>query len=266
MCVAEPDVELPLRPSFQRNDIDVYVCASCGTYVCDAPYDADQYNESYYTIAAQDRASLESRWGFRWRYVLDRIRKQAPESSSILDVGAGNGLFVKLAAEEFDLRATGIEISRPSVEFAQATLGVDLIEEDLNEHLGTYDVVTAFSVIEHVADPRAMVRSLAQHTEPGGLVVVATPSPASIQRRVRGERRWGMICPPHHLNIFTRRGLEQLLAEEGLEVLDWEAISTSVKAVRRIDTDSELLRRSIFQALRATSLGADQLVFARKTG
>ncbi|MDW3217522.1 MAG: class I SAM-dependent methyltransferase [Acidimicrobiales bacterium] len=262
MCVAEPGVAIT-DPSFQRNGIDVYVCPSCGSYVCDSGYEVEQYDDSYYTIASADLDEIEGRWGFRWRYVLDRIAADVDAGSTVLDVGAGNGYFVKLAAEEYGLAATGIEISEASAAFARDHLGVDLLVEDLAEHDETYDVVTAFSVLEHVEDPAAMLASLIARVRPGGLLVLATPNPACIQRRVKGEKRWSMICPPHHLNIFSRTGLERMVSAAGLEPLSWEAISTSVKSVRRIDTDGQLLRKAIFHTFRATRLGADQLLFAR---
>lgn len=261
-CVAEPEVAIT-TPSFQRNGIDVYVCPSCGTYVCDSGYEVEQYDDSYYTIASADLDEIDGRWGFRWRYVLDRIAAEVDTGSTVLDVGAGNGYFVKLAAEEYGLAATGIEISEASAAFAREHLGVDLLVEDLADHDETYDVVTAFSVLEHVEDPAAMLASLIARVRPGGLLVLATPNPACIQRRVKGEKRWSMICPPHHLNIFTRAGLERMVSAAGLDPLSWETISTSVKAVRRIDTDGQLLRKAIFHTFRATRLGADQLLFAR---
>lgn len=262
VCVVEPEVEIAV-PAFQRGGIDIYVCPSCGTFVSDSAYDAEQYDDSYYTIATEDLEAIEHRWGFRWRYVLDGIAEHAPPGATVLDVGAGNGLFTKIAGEEYGFDARGLEISQDSAAFARKVLGVDLLVGDIAEHEGQYDVVTAFSVIEHVEDPRAMLDLLLARLKPGGLLVLATPNPGCIQRRVKGVRRWGMICPPHHLNILTTDGLDEMLGRAHLKVLRREAISTSVKAVKRIDTSGQLLRRAIFQTLRVTGLGADQLVFAK---
>jgi len=262
-CAAEPDIVID-APSFQRNGIDIYVCPSCGTYVSDCGYSSDQYDDSYYTIASTDTAEIEGRWGFRWRYVLDQLLELSPGTRTVLDVGAGNGLFTKIAGEEYGLDATGIEISAASVDFARDVLGVELLVEDLADHDGTYDCVTAFSVIEHVSDPLGMLEQLAERVTPGGVLILATPNPKCIQRRIKGEKKWGMICPPHHLNIFSRRGLEDMVGTIGLHAESWETISTSVKLVRRFDTPKHHLRRAIFHAFRAGHLGADQLLIARK--
>jgi cyclopropane fatty-acyl-phospholipid synthase-like methyltransferase len=44
----------------------------------------------------------------------------------VLDVGAGNRQFVKIAANEYDLEATGLEIFQASADFARDVIGVDL--------------------------------------------------------------------------------------------------------------------------------------------
>jgi SAM-dependent methyltransferase len=262
VCPIEPQVVLG-EPEFTKSGIDIYVCPSCGSFLADSGYDATQYGDDYYTIATPDLDAIEYRWGFRWRYVLGVIVEQAGSDASVLDVGAGNGFFVKVARDEFGLDAAGIEISPEAGAFAGDVLGVDLLIGDISNHDETYDVVTAFSVIEHVADPLAMVEMLASKLKPGGLLVLATPNPSCIQRRVKGVKRWAMICPPHHLNVLTTRGVEALLGGAGFEIIRRETISTHVKSVQRFDTSSQVLRRLIFRGLRMAGLGADQLVFAR---
>lgn len=262
-CVVEPEVTLG-PAAFEKSGIGIHECPQCGSFLADADYDDEQYDESYYTLASKDIADLEGRWGFRWRYVLDAIVAEMGPSPRVLDVGAGNGFFVKVARDDFGLDATGVEISASSAEFAREVLGVDLEVCDVAEIDGLFDVVTAFSVVEHVSDPRAMVSQLVDRLTPNGLLVLATPNPDCIQRRVKGKERWGMICPPHHLNIMTEAGIDRLLDDAGLDVVRRETISTSVKLVRKFDTKGNHLRRAIFHGLRMSGLGADQLVFARR--
>ncbi len=197
--------------------------------------------------------------------ILDDIVEMAGRGSTLLDVGAGNGYFVKLGRDEFGLAASGIEISDAAAGFASDVLGVDLMVGDISDHEGTDDVVTTCSVIERVADPVAMIEMLGAELSPGGLLALATPNPGCIRRRVKGVRRWAMICPPHHLSVLTGRGQDALLERAGFEPHRRETISTHVKSVKRIDTSGQHLRRAVFRGLRVTGLGADQPVFARAT-
>jgi SAM-dependent methyltransferase len=262
-CVAEPDIALG-SPAFYRSGIAIYECPSCGSFMADTRYMPEQYGDGYYTIATTDVEEVEQRWGFRWRYVLDGIVSEIGSAATVLDVGAGNGSFLRVAREEYGLDAVGIEVSAESAVFARDVVGVDIQVIDLAEVDGCFDVVTAFSLIEHVEDPAEFVRQLADRVAPGGLLVIATPNPNCIQRRIRGKRRWAQINPPHHLNVLSPGAVSLLLHGAGLTEVRREAVSTSVKLVRRIDSDAEHLRRAIFHVLRVTGLGADQLVFARR--
>jgi hypothetical protein len=99
---------------------------------------------------------------------------------------------------------------------------------------------------------------------PGGALVLTTPNPACIHARIKGIRRWNMVDPPHHLNLFTRRALATLLGRHGLRIVRYDTLSTYINLVRRFDTRKLLFRRAFFHTLRAAGLGADHLVIARK--
>jgi 2-polyprenyl-3-methyl-5-hydroxy-6-metoxy-1,4-benzoquinol methylase len=128
--------------------------------------------------------------------------KHQETAGSLLDVGAGNGYFVRVAGKEFGMHAAGIEISDMAVRFARDNLGVELILGDVATHQGEYDVVTSFNVIEHLENPQRHLADLLRVLKPGGSLVITTPNPRCIQRLAVGLEKWKMICPPHHLNLF----------------------------------------------------------------
>jgi SAM-dependent methyltransferase len=249
---------------FERNGFAITRCVHCGLIMADCPFAHDQYEaDSYYTMRWTDQASIYSHWAFRWRWIARKIERMKP-NGSILDVGAGNGSFVKIAREEYCLRPTGIETSRAEVEFAKRVLDEDLRHQSLEQVKSKFDVVTGFNVIEHVSDPIALLHEMAGRTKQDGLIVLTTPSPRSIQARVLGLERWEMICPPHHLNIFTQMALAQSLATVGFEVVEYDTLSTYINFVRRIEGDRNILRELFFQAFRLLGIGADHFVIARR--
>jgi hypothetical protein len=75
-----------------------------------------------------------------------------------------------------------------------------------------------------------------------------------------------MIDPPHHINLFSRQSLERILAARQMRVVRYETLSTYINFVRKHDTDSLLLRRLFFNALRMAHAGADHFVIAQKAG
>ena len=88
--------------------------------------------------------------------------------------------------------------------------------------LGTFDLVTAMEVIEHVADKRAFVAALAARLAPGGLMVLSTPNrtPQSRLLMIGAAEGVGLIPKgTHHWDDFiTPEELDALLDEAGLDM------------------------------------------------
>ena len=106
----------------------------------------------------------------------------------ILDVGSGLGQFSRVMAREVrDGGGTVVGIERDATQLAEAERqaredGEDGLVEfrvgqavDLplkNEEWGTFDVVHARFLLEHVRDPAAAVRSMVRAVRPGGRIVL----------------------------------------------------------------------------------------------
>ena len=263
-CVIRADHGSP-RHAFLKSGVDIYTCPTCGCVMADLAFVHEQYEAgSYYTMSFQDKEAIEREWGFRWRHIL-RTLKRFVGAPRILDVGAGNGYFVFLARTEFGFDANGIEISEAETAYARKMFGVEFLRADAARAAGQYDVVTSFNVLEHVAKPLLLLADMSEKLAPGGLLVLTTPNPSCIHRRVLGLQRWSMVCPPHHINLFTRPALQELLGSAGFEILTYSTLSTYINYVRKFDTESLLLRRMVFQALKSVNLGADHFVVCRKT-
>ena len=74
-----------------------------------------------------------------------------------------------------------------------------------------------------------------------------------------------MVDPPHHINLFPRAALEEILTRNGFEVKEYATLSTYIHCVRNFDTDNLLLRRTAFHVLKVANLGADHFVICRKS-
>lgn len=250
--------------TFEKKGATIYRCRDCGCLMADIDFHHAQYESGdYYTLLRKTQAEVDEEWGFRWRYILRRVMEQ-DEPWSLLDIGAGNGYFVALAEREFGVRASGIEISAAETRFAHEVLGVELLNEDIARHMGSYDVVTCFNVLEHVADPRTFLADAGARVKPGGLLVLTTPNPGCIHARVRGIQRWNMVDPPHHINLFSRKSLDELLRGERMHPVRYETLSTYINFVRKFDTRDLLFRRLFFHLLRSAGMGADHFIIARR--
>jgi 2-polyprenyl-3-methyl-5-hydroxy-6-metoxy-1,4-benzoquinol methylase len=136
---------------------------------------------------------------------------------SLLDVGSGTGE-VLMAARERGWRGQGVEPERTAAAMAQER-GLQVVVSML-EHSGlperSYDVISAFHVLEHLPDSQAFLRAMARWARPGGFVVVEVPNWRSYQRQ-RMRAQWAGLRPLEHLVHFTPETLPRTMRAAGLE-------------------------------------------------
>lgn len=97
-----------------------------------------------------------------------------------LDVGCGAGLLTEPLAR-LGAHVTGIDAAPELIEAArthagQAGLAIRYVAGEVATLDQRFDLVTALEVVEHVADPAAFVRQLAEKLAPGGLLIMSTPN------------------------------------------------------------------------------------------
>jgi SAM-dependent methyltransferase len=138
---------------------------------------------------------------------------------SLLDVGCGGGELLRAAVAR-GWRAAGAEPMAAAADVARSRApGADIrtgLSSEAGFEAGSFDVVCAFHVLEHMADSRAFLGELSRLARPGGLVVVETPNFASRLRRVRGDR-WIHLRPLEHLVHFTPATMRAAMRGAGLE-------------------------------------------------
>ncbi|MCS6862276.1 MAG: class I SAM-dependent methyltransferase [Abditibacteriales bacterium] len=223
LCDAD-DARLLMIDDGQR----VVRCSRCGFIYCN-PIPTLEELQDYYATSYRD---VDGWWQtFRhdrfyvFREGLKEIRRYCA-SGTLLDVGCSLGLFLSWARQA-GFETAGVELSPPAARFARERLG-------LNVHCGTlqnapfapatFDVVTFWDVLEHVADPLGDVRRTRELLKPGGLLVVRVPNVGfhllrtRLLRLIRRDGFTGLDAR-NHLNHFTARTLRALLERAGFRVL-----------------------------------------------
>ncbi len=150
--------------------------------------------------------------------LLDEIQRLQPKGS-LLDVGCSIGrLLDRARARGFDV--TGLELGGRAVEYARNHYGLT-VRQELLERAGledeSLDVVTLIEVLEHLPDPREILREIHRILRPGGVLLVGVPNAASLGIAVlHGQAR---TFNRNHLIFFNEETLGRMLAEEGFEVV-----------------------------------------------
>ncbi|ACS78643.1 class I SAM-dependent methyltransferase [Maridesulfovibrio salexigens] len=158
---------------------------------------------------------------------LETIEKLLGRKGSILDVGSGNGFFLKQAAE-LGWQAKGVEPADKAVDYCNS-IGLDVthgvFDQECADSIGKFDAVHLWEVLEHLPDPAGMLSLCRQVLNPGGLIIVGVPNDYNKLQKIvtenMDEEPW-WVAPPHHINFFNRSSLENLLRRLNFEPLHHE--------------------------------------------
>jgi 2-polyprenyl-3-methyl-5-hydroxy-6-metoxy-1,4-benzoquinol methylase len=106
-----------------------------------------------------------------------------------LDIGCGYGGAL-VAFSQLGMEVRGIEIDERLIQLGKVNcldhsledciLDASILDDDLVNHLGTFDVITLLSVIEHVSDVIQTLQNAAQLLAPGGILIIECPNKDSL--------------------------------------------------------------------------------------
>jgi len=136
-------------------------------------------------------------------------------SARVLDVGCGEaGLRPFLPTQDY----TGLDTY-----FGGKVPNVlrDSIEDHAARFSAHYDVICAFQVVEHVADPLAFLRHMVKALKPGGIMLVGVPRCPGPFTAIPN---FVLNAPPLHLTWWSERALRVLCEFAGLGCRDVRAL------------------------------------------
>lgn len=247
-------------------------CRECGLVFAARRPSAAELADHYGSYSRADYDSPITRK--RYRELLGSFERYR-QTSRILDVGCGVGFFLE-EAQSRGWEAHGSEFEQRAVEIVRAK-GLSCVRAPIGPSTfepGSFDVVTAFEVVEHVGDPLAEAAAISSALRPGGLLYLTTPNFDSLSRRLlRG--RWGLVGYPEHLTYFTPSTLRSWLARFGFAPVEVRTSGVSLARLRRAlptagagQGSDEQLRQQIegSRALRGAKRAAEAVLGATGTG
>ena len=139
-------------------------------------------------------------------------------AGKVLDTASAGGHFVDNAGSSWE--KYGIELSEEARKVAKGK-GIKAFEtiEEASFPEDFFDVVTMFAVIEHLPDPKAVVKELTRVLKRDGLFVIMTGDVKSLKAKKKGKN-CHMYRPPEHLYFFCAQSLDFLMDSFGFKKVD----------------------------------------------
>jgi 2-polyprenyl-3-methyl-5-hydroxy-6-metoxy-1,4-benzoquinol methylase len=225
ICGASTQRLATVHGSYSNRDYQLRRCEACRYgFIADPWTDfARIYDDRYYDGAGADplvdygfELSQPDRTirRYEWRGIAHVVERLLGGLAGVkwLDFGCGNGGLVRHVLASTTAAACGFE--EGSIADRAREQGIPILSADeLAQHRGSFDVVTAIEVIEHTIDPVAELRRIRELLRPGGLLFLTTGNAAPFADRLGS---WSYVVPEIHVSFFEPQTLEYAMREAGL--------------------------------------------------
>lgn len=204
---------------------DLVRCEGCGVLGLwpqpnDQELEASYYSREYYGHSRQKFVGPIAAFIGYFQHARARlIQRRVPRGSRILDVGCGNGGFLRSlvprgyqgeATEWTSFSAARVGVDPPFVVHVGDLLDLDLPDE-------RYDAVTLWHVFEHLRRPDATLERIHRLLKPEGRLFLSMPNAESWQAQHFGIH-WLHHDPPRHMFEFGPRSLAILAKLHGFRI------------------------------------------------
>lgn len=241
-------------------------CLLCG-HVMQTPIPTDDELSAAYSVdyVPYRPAWKESRWPL-WRIlreVTTRRRmlrlKRYGRGRKLLEIGSGAGDFL-YAAHRAGWEVKAVEYSDKLANSLRTELGFDVRPGELTPGLwkeGEFDLIIAWSVLEHVRNPLDMLVTASSYLKAGGLIFFQIPTLYGIERGKWFGDYWALLDLPRHINFFSKESLSRLCCDAGMDLIVFKTPTLETlwcyftSSCNYINDAKSLLRR----LLRSVSVG-----------
>ncbi|MEQ9397810.1 MAG: class I SAM-dependent methyltransferase [Longimicrobiales bacterium] len=210
--------------------------------------------------------------------IVRQVERLRPGPGRLLDIGCGEGwLLDRFRTAGWDVSGVdfssfGVEKWNPELRDVVQTGDYEELLREAAAEGRTFDVVAFANVIEHVLDPRGLVRLARDLVAPGGLLVIVAPNDFSpLHQRLLETGRidepfW--VFHPDHLSYFNKASMEALLGAEAIDVaavvadnpIDLNLLNERMNYVREPEKGKSAHRYRIATDLFLAEQGEDALL------
>ena len=166
---------------------------------------------------------------------------------SILDIGCGVGDFL-LYAKENGCNITGIEPSEDARKIAEKKLECKILSPEELQYIpdNSFDIITMWHVLEHVADLKTEIHHLQRILKKDGRLVLALPNYKSYDAEYYKDK-WAAYDVPRHLSHFSQTSIKNIFKETNLQLIDikplkWDSFYISMLSEQYLNSKNSFFK------------------------
>jgi SAM-dependent methyltransferase len=203
-----------VEDSVTGRQFDVLKCDTCGVGVTSPfPEQLQPHYAGYYG----SRHGITAKLCAKRRIALVTKTAGPGNGRRLLDIGCGDGMFLK-SARECGWEAMGTELNPEPAQKLGFNVFTNL-EECAAQ--APFSCVTLWHSLEHMSDPRSVIEKIRGLVAEDGVVLIAVPDFDGFQSKAFRES-WLHLDVPRHLYHFTATSLDRMLNQaEFIPVAHW---------------------------------------------
>ncbi|AFV24562.1 methyltransferase type 12 [Methanolobus psychrophilus R15] len=287
-----------------NGEVEIIECDFCGfKHLYPIPskeeikkyYEKQYYQEKKPKLLDYEKEVKEIKWSNLWYQdkfdILNNYINDIGGNKRLLDVGCGNGLFLKFM-EENGWETFGIEPSCTASEMANF-LNTNVFNTTLEDFIekkwyGYFDFINLKCVLEHIPNPLEIITICKDLLNESGMICVEVPNDFNVlqlqthKNKICKSHYW--LAIPDHINYFNFSSLTQLLDKCGFEIylqtadfpmelfllmednyIDNNEIGSKCHE-RRMKLEGNIddrLRRNIYTSLAKLGIGRTCIIYAK---
>ena len=148
------------------------------------------------------------------------VAQAIPKKSKVLDVGCGIGYGAKILADDGN-SVRAFDVDQEAIEYAKqhyADARIDFVQLDANDFhseglSGQADVAVCFEMVEHIEDPRPLLKELRKSAP---RLIASVPNESVMPWQIAPG-----IVTAYHFRHYTKPEFKSLLLECGWRVTEW---------------------------------------------
>ena len=206
-------------------------CNQCGLTYSNPIYTEAKIKELYRKTDFIDDDFIKKQYvnvikDYSWQ--LEKALVHVKQRGRLLDVGCGNGFFLKAARQFGFEEVCGVEPGQDALSKADPDIRPFIINDSFRAGLlpsASFDVVCSFHVLDHIVHPLEFLRDIRDVLKPSGIALLIMHNVEFILTRLVGER--APMFHIEHIYLWNKGTLRQALERTGFNVLCNEDLTCS---------------------------------------